>query len=571
MATRSDLLQRIRMTSPCRTSWEAMEGDHRRRHCAECSKQVYDFARLTESEIAALMAANPGGLCARLTYRRGQLVTLAAPAPPFQPAARRTSPVAAAAFAALLGVTGPAFPQAFTMAAAPPRSAEPEAGAAGEARPDRPRRTGVPGSSLSGQLTREGGIPVPRATIEIINLFDERSLVATTGEDGAFSFLSLQPGLYTVEILAGRFSLYASKLVLAAGERRQLAPVVSSAVWDKFAAGESSDIITVGGAGYQDLLREAYAASSLVALATVEGSVTAPGKEEGEAGESRTDLLLSSVLKGATGERIVTVFHREERDDDRPNPFRPGEKVLAFLVPREPLDGRRGSDGYAPAAIGFSLKRMSEADLEAYTQRIAALAAITRDGADDPASRVEWLVTTAENPWTRKEAVDELHSLAWKLRDLEDLEDLSPEHYPQAVQGALADFLAAGGQPASETDPAVLAAFLTGEQRERLFRALLRTDRLTGADLDLYRLLRPWDRDRLLSWLIEQLEAAQPVTDEGAVWGAMLEIAEALEDSRLLECVYSYSGEETELVRRGFLAALRSAGAVPQGCGSSSP
>lgn len=571
MATRSDLLQRIRMTSPCRTSWEAMEGDHRRRHCAECSKQVYDFARLTESEIAALIVANPGGLCARLTYRRGQLVTLAAPAPPFQPAARRTSPVAAAAVAALLGLTGPAFPEALPeAAAAPPQSAGPEAGAAGKARPDRPRRTGVPGSSLSGQLTREGGIPVPRATIEIINLFDGRSLVATTGEDGAFSFPSLQPGLYTVEILAGRFSLYASKLVLAAGERRQLAPVVSSAVWDKFAAGESSDTITVGGAGYQDPLREAYAASSLVALATVEGSVTAPGKEGG-AGESRTDLLLSSVLKGATGERIVTVFHREERDDDRPNPFRPGEKVLAFLVPREPLDGRRGSDGYAPAAIGFSLKRMSEADPEPYTQRIAALAAIIREGADDPASRVEWLVTTAENPWTRKEAVEELHSLAWKLRDLEDLEDLSPEHYPQAVQGALADFLAAGGQPARETNPAVLAAFLTGEQRERLFRALLRTDRLTKADLDLYRLLRPWDQDRLLGWLIEQLQAAQPVTEENAVWVAMLEIAEALEDSRLLECLYSYSGEETELVRRGFLAALRSAGAAPQGCGSSSP
>src|SRR5436305_11455599 len=81
MRTRDKDLERLRVASPCESSWEAMRGDGRRRYCAECERHVYDFAHLTAREAAGLVEATGGALCARLTRDgAGRLVTLAPPA-----------------------------------------------------------------------------------------------------------------------------------------------------------------------------------------------------------------------------------------------------------------------------------------------------------------------------------------------------------------------------------------------------------------------------------------------------------------------------------------------------------
>ncbi len=60
----------VRIASPCRASWDKMKGDHRRRFCDRCRLNVYNFAGMARSEIAALLYKTEGRLCARL-YRRG--------------------------------------------------------------------------------------------------------------------------------------------------------------------------------------------------------------------------------------------------------------------------------------------------------------------------------------------------------------------------------------------------------------------------------------------------------------------------------------------------------------------
>ncbi|MCW3097321.1 MAG: hypothetical protein JWL77_2939 [Chthonomonadaceae bacterium] len=64
-----DILGSVRVASPCKASWERMEGDDRVRHCEACKKNVYNLSGMTRSEAEALVAGSEGRLCVRF-YRR---------------------------------------------------------------------------------------------------------------------------------------------------------------------------------------------------------------------------------------------------------------------------------------------------------------------------------------------------------------------------------------------------------------------------------------------------------------------------------------------------------------------
>lgn len=62
-------LDHLQIASPCDASWDAMRGDDRVRHCAQCDKAVYNLAALTQAEALALFG-NPDQLpCIRLWKR----------------------------------------------------------------------------------------------------------------------------------------------------------------------------------------------------------------------------------------------------------------------------------------------------------------------------------------------------------------------------------------------------------------------------------------------------------------------------------------------------------------------
>jgi len=71
----------IETAKPCSESWESMSGDQRSRHCEMCRKDVLNLAQMTrrEVELFGLRVAAGEDLCARITRRRGELVTLPAP------------------------------------------------------------------------------------------------------------------------------------------------------------------------------------------------------------------------------------------------------------------------------------------------------------------------------------------------------------------------------------------------------------------------------------------------------------------------------------------------------------
>jgi hypothetical protein len=171
-------------------------------------------------------------------------------------------------------------------------------------------------------------------------------------------------------------------------------------------------------------------------------------------------------------------------------------------------------------------------------------------------------VATTEDLATRKEAIYELRGAVHQLEYQAGQREIPVDLYAQSLQDVFADFLSAGGTPERDVNPVILAAFLTDAHRERLATALLRTSRVEDADLALYDLVTPWHDDRLLPWLIDQLETADLPGRTGQ--HLMTTLADALDDEGLanflatglahvrdLEGQFYNASEDTERQRLG--------------------
>lgn len=528
MSTRKDKLQRLQVLSPCTSSWEAMHGDGSRRHCLQCDKPVYDFAQLTPREITGVIQASQGKLCARLTRDDwGRLLTLEPPVTAAPLPYRRMSPLATAVAAAVLGLSGAAWTDPATTI-----SPAAEQGTGERPESDRPQRTGDAGSSLSGRLANEAGEPVPDAEIRLYNRLDRQERVRRTDADGRFSFASITAGIYEIRASAGGHdAAQEGNILLSAGEKRQIGLTVPSGVWERIAAGKPA-AVALGGVITVPMepMHRLYEETSLIVLGVAGKSVTV--RQQDYTWEVRTEVVISSVLKGDTRERVITVYHDQWSEEDPANRFQPGSNMLAFLNPREAENGR-GSDGYVAADALTGLRELADEELDAYQERIEALEQIPESGAARPAEILEWLVATTEDPVTRKEAIDELHGALRQLEYQAEQRKTPVDRYAQSLQDVFVDFLGAGGTPEREVNPAILAAFLTDAHRERLTAALLRTSHVEDADLTLYELVSPWHDDRLLPWLMDQLETA-----ELSGWAGqrlMGSIAEGLDDPSLAQ------------------------------------
>jgi hypothetical protein len=62
-------MRALPILSPCTKDFSAMEGDEKRRHCAECDKDVHDLSAGTEADAVALLAAARRERAARLCVR----------------------------------------------------------------------------------------------------------------------------------------------------------------------------------------------------------------------------------------------------------------------------------------------------------------------------------------------------------------------------------------------------------------------------------------------------------------------------------------------------------------------
>jgi hypothetical protein len=69
MPSDHDLLQQIRIASPCSAAWDEMQGDDRVRFCGHCQLNVYNLSAMSPQEAAAFVREKEGRLCVRFFAR----------------------------------------------------------------------------------------------------------------------------------------------------------------------------------------------------------------------------------------------------------------------------------------------------------------------------------------------------------------------------------------------------------------------------------------------------------------------------------------------------------------------
>jgi len=93
-ALQNDLVQNLRVGTPCPMKWDDLEGQGAKRWCGECRLNVFDFSQMTGGEIGDLVANTEGRLCGRMV-RRGDGTVVTKDCGPVRSTRRRLGRVAA--------------------------------------------------------------------------------------------------------------------------------------------------------------------------------------------------------------------------------------------------------------------------------------------------------------------------------------------------------------------------------------------------------------------------------------------------------------------------------------------
>jgi hypothetical protein len=191
-------LDNVRIASPCRADWDAMQGDNRVRFCAECGKNVYNLSALTRPEAEALVTEKEGRMCVRF-YQRADRSALTSDCPVgVRIKTVRVSRRIGFAFSGLLGFAASAWAQSPAM----PSNSLLEA-----------MRVPV----LSGAVVDSTGGLIPGASVELQEGNTGRKVSTKTDATGHFRFGSLALGNYSIKIESPGFSIGRTNLTLLAG------------------------------------------------------------------------------------------------------------------------------------------------------------------------------------------------------------------------------------------------------------------------------------------------------------------------------------------------------------------
>jgi hypothetical protein len=97
----TNLLENIRIASPCAADWNEMIGNERERFCGACKLNVYNLSGMSRREAENLILQSEGSLCVRF-YRRADGTVLTKDCPVGWQAIKRNVSKTATAFASLV-------------------------------------------------------------------------------------------------------------------------------------------------------------------------------------------------------------------------------------------------------------------------------------------------------------------------------------------------------------------------------------------------------------------------------------------------------------------------------------
>ncbi len=531
MSARKSKLDQLNVAKPCSASWEQMTGNAQKRFCSECSKHVFDFSQMTRQQIEAVTAANQGNLCARIARREdGSMVMLEPPLPAYS-RRRLNLPVLSAAVVAALSFGVPASAQQMVIK-------QGEVAAPQSNKDKQKDKTEKPGSgetsSLVGTVVDPQQAVIANVKVTLI-LPNSQQLTTNSSSEGSFRFTGLVTGTYTLtfEFQGFRTTVLTDVRVIPNTET----PV--TATMDIRFDGVTSGVVISTPATLLNLYRD----SELIAIATVGNSKIAKVEEESK--QLQTTLHISSVLKGDTQQRAVPLYHWLSEQDQ--NELKPGDRLLVFLDQRRAEDDKT-IDGFETNDWSRSIKKLDDAELGIYRQRIEELNSILAVEQPNRFELVEWLVRCIEQPVTRWDGAYELEQ-EMNILDRVDEESVEDEKDEQLHQSVAAEILreaeSAKSKDAEESNSENeasdnLYSLMTKEQKARVSHVLFSVDELTAKDWKLVNLVKAWDSKRLVPYLATQLQKmtaeAPPLTED-----IVTLLAELLNDKAVQNAADEYS------------------------------
>lgn len=106
---KTNLLDNIKIASPCSADWQEMYGDDQKRYCSYCKLNVYNLSEMTRAEAEKFLFEAEGRICVRL-YKRsdGTVITQDCPVG-WAKVKQKVSKAATAVFSLIVGFFGGFF------------------------------------------------------------------------------------------------------------------------------------------------------------------------------------------------------------------------------------------------------------------------------------------------------------------------------------------------------------------------------------------------------------------------------------------------------------------------------
>ena len=188
---KTDVVDRLRIASPCPISWAQMTGNDRVRFCQVCNLNVYNIAELTRSEASELVSETEGRFCARLFRRSdGTVITRDCPEG-LRAIRRRVARRTAAIFATVVALSSAVFGQK--------PGKKDDSSCKQQVTISRKQSDGDAGV-VTGTILDPVGAVVAGARIRLNERKSKKSLDATSDDEGCFRISASNVGVYDLVV-----------------------------------------------------------------------------------------------------------------------------------------------------------------------------------------------------------------------------------------------------------------------------------------------------------------------------------------------------------------------------------
>lgn len=224
-----NLLDAVRVETPCEQSWETMRGSDEVRFCDHCAKDVHNLSAMTRKRARKLVAESNGSICIRYARRPdGKIQTIKNT---LHQITRRTG-IAAGVLGTSLTVSALSFAQETPV--------NPNPNEAIQIVETIEEKSGDPNGTISGIITDPNGAVIPFAFVTVASEQTNFYQSINANHEGFYEFKDVPKGVYKLKFEAGGFAVKELAQVFVDGgkEETQNAQLAVQTV---------AEVVTVGG------------------------------------------------------------------------------------------------------------------------------------------------------------------------------------------------------------------------------------------------------------------------------------------------------------------------------------